>query len=257
VVLEEEPGRLSGNALATRLSFFLWNSEPDAELRAAAARGDLHRPEGLRAQAERLLNDPKAQRFVTAFLNYWIDLRKIEDTTPSNALYNDYYLDDMLTEAAVAESQLFFDELLRRDLPARNIVASDFTFLNENLALHYGITGVKGVAMRRVTLPPDSPRGGFMTQASVLKITANGLPRAPRKMDHGARARLRCARPAGRGPRGRAGHPWRGHDSAATRSAQCGRKLRRLSPEDRPAGLRPRELRCHGGVARPLPRPLG
>ena len=179
VVLEEEPGRLSGNALATRLSFFLWNSEPDAELRAAAARGDLHRPEGLRAQAERLLNDPKAQRFVTAFLNYWIDLRKIEDTTPSNALYNDYYLDDMLTEAAVAESQLFFDELLRRDLPARNIVASDFTFLNEHLALHYGITGVKGVAMRRVTLPPDSPRGGFMTQASVLKITANGTTTSP------------------------------------------------------------------------------
>jgi hypothetical protein len=179
VVLEEKPGRLDDYALASRLSFFLWNSEPDLALRTLAARGELRQPAVLRAQAERLLNDPKAQRFVQAFLNYWLDVRKMEETTPSNALYNDYYLDDMLTEAALAETQLFFDELLRRDLPARNIVDSDFTFANEHLAGHYGLKGVKGVAMRRISLPADSPRGGFMTHASVLKVTANGTTTSP------------------------------------------------------------------------------
>ncbi len=179
VFLDEQPGRLDDHALATRLALFLWNSVPDAPLRARAARGELGRPDVLRAETERLLADPKAQRLGQAFLDYWIDLRKLEDSTPSTTLYNDYYLDDALTEAAHAESQLYFEELLRRDLPARHVVHSDFTFLNERLALHYGIAGVQGSAMRRVTLPPGSPRGGFMTQASVLKVTANGTTTSP------------------------------------------------------------------------------
>jgi hypothetical protein len=177
--LNEKPGRLDDYALATRLSLFLWNSIPDDELRARAARGELSRPAILRAETERMLADPKSSRFIDAFLDYWIDLRKIEDSTPSAALYNDYYLDDALTEAAVAESELFFEEMLRRDLPVRNVVDSSFTFLNERLAAHYGVAGVQGVAMRRVDLPPDSPRGGFMTQTSVLKITANGTTTSP------------------------------------------------------------------------------
>ncbi len=177
--LNEKPGRLDDYSLATRLSLFLWNSLPDDELRARAAKGELSRPAVLRAETERMLDDPKAHRFIDAFLDYWIDLRKIEDSTPSASLYNDYYLDDALTEAAIAEPQLFFEEMLRHDLPARNVVDSRFTFLNERLAAHYGVPGVKGVAMRRVDLPPDSPRGGFMTQASVLKVTANGTTTSP------------------------------------------------------------------------------
>ena len=179
VFLDEKPGPLDDAALATRLALFLWNSLPDETLRARAARGELHDAAALRTETERMLADPKARRFGQGFLDYWLDLRKIEDSTPSTTLYNDYYLDDALTEAAEAESRLYFDELLRRDLPARTIVDSDFTFLNERLALHYGIPGVQGIAMRRVTLPPDSPRGGFMTQASVLKITANGTTTSP------------------------------------------------------------------------------
>ncbi len=179
VFLDEKPGPLDQNALATRLALFLWNSVPDEKLRARVARGELARPEVLRAETERMLADAKADRFGQGFLDYWLDLRKIEDSTPSTTLYNDYYLDDALTEATVAESQLFFTELLGRDLPARNLVDSDFTFLNERLALHYGIGGVKGIAMRRVALPPGSPRGGFMTQASVLKVTANGTTTSP------------------------------------------------------------------------------
>ncbi|WP_414660822.1 DUF1592 domain-containing protein [Horticoccus sp. 23ND18S-11] len=179
VFLDEKPGRLDDFALATRLSLFLWNSEPDARLRTLAASGELHRPDVLRAETERLLADPKARRFVDAFLDYWIDLRKIEDTTPSTTLYNDYYLDDALTEAALAETQMFFAALLRENLPARNLVQSDFTFLNGRLASHYDIPGVSGAAMRRVALPAGSPRGGLMTQASILKVTANGTTTSP------------------------------------------------------------------------------
>jgi len=179
VFLDEKPGRLDDDALATRLALFLWNSVPDAALRARAAKGELHQPEVLRAETGRMLGDPKSRRFIEAFLDYWIDLRKMEDSTPSTTLYNDYYLDDWLTEAALAETQLYFTEMLQHDLPVRCVVDSDFTYVNERLAAHYGIPGVKGIAMRRVTLPPGSPRGGLMTQASVLKVTANGTTTSP------------------------------------------------------------------------------
>jgi len=179
VFLDEKPGRLDAYALATRLSLFLWNSPPDEALRARADRGELSQPAVLRAETERLLDDPKSRRFRKAFLDYWIDLRKVKDSTPSTTLYNDYYLDDALTEAAVAETQLTFEEMVRADRPVRGIVDADYTYLNERLAAHYGISEVKGAAMRRVSLPADSPRGGFMTQASVLKITANGTTTSP------------------------------------------------------------------------------
>jgi hypothetical protein len=179
IYLREKPGRLDDYALATRLSLFLWNSLPDRELRARAAKGELRNPAVLRAETDRMLADAKSQRFIDAFLDYWIDLRKIEDSTPSASLYNDYYLDDALEEAAVSESQLYFAEMLRKNLPVRCVVDSNFTFLNERLAVHYGVPGVKGVTMRRVDLPADSPRGGFMTQASVLKVTANGTTTSP------------------------------------------------------------------------------
>jgi hypothetical protein len=179
VFLQEVPGPLDDHALATRLALFLWNSEPDVALRQRATKGELHRPEVLKAETERMLSDPKSGRFVSAFLDYWLEIRKIEDTTPSTTLYNDYYLDDSLTEAALAETRMFFTELVQKDLPARNVVNSDFTYLNDRLAIHYGIPDVTGVAMRRVSLPKDSVRGGFMTQASVLKVTANGTTTSP------------------------------------------------------------------------------
>ncbi len=179
VCLEEQPGPLDDHAVAVRLAFFLWNSAPDETLRAVAARGELRRPEVLQAQTERLLSDPKARQFVDAFLDYWLDLRKIQATSPDSALYNDYYLDDALIEAAQEETQLFFAELLRGDLPARNLIASDFAFVNERLAEHYGLPAVPGIGLRRVAVPADSPRGGLLTQASVLKVTANGTTTSP------------------------------------------------------------------------------
>jgi len=179
VFVDEKPGKLDDYALATRLALFLWNSEPDQTLRNLAAKGELSRPGVLKTQTSRMLADPKSERFVHAFLDYWLELRKIEDTTPSTSLYNDYYLDEALNEASVEESRHFFSELLHKNLPARNIVDSDFTFLNERLATHYKITGVDGIKMRRVALAEDSIRGGFMTQASVLKVTANGTTTSP------------------------------------------------------------------------------
>ena len=179
VFLNEAPGRLDDHALATRLALFLGNSEPDAALRARADRGELRDPAVLRAETERLLNDPKSRRFVDAFLDYWVDLRKLDDTTPSTTLYNDYYLDDALVEAAKLETQLFLADLIATNEPARAIVRADHTYLNARLAQHYGIAGVEGSAMRRVALPADSVRGGLLTQASVLKVTANGTTTSP------------------------------------------------------------------------------
>jgi hypothetical protein len=179
VTLEEQPGPLEDHALAARLSYFLWNSEPDAALRSLADLRVLHDPKELSRQADRMLADPRAQRFVEAFLDYWLDLRKTDVTSPDEALYPDYYLDDLLTESAVDETRAFFTELVRGNLPGRELVASDFIMANERLAALYGLPGVQGSAIRRVSLPKDSVRGGLLTQASVLKVTANGTTTSP------------------------------------------------------------------------------
>ena len=177
----QKPGPLGDGALAERLSYFLWNSAPDAELRKLAEAGTLHRPEVLRAQTDRLLDDPRSQRFVEAFLGHWLDLRVIATVAPDTELYPDYQLDDLLVESMADETQLFFAELLKGDLGVANLVSSRFAMLNERLATHYGIPGVDGVGIRRVDLPADSVRGGLLTQASVLKVTANGTATSPVK----------------------------------------------------------------------------
>lgn len=179
ICVEEKPGKLDDFALANRLSLFLWNTAPDATLRDLAARGELRKPGVVAQQVDRLLADGRSRQFVDAFLDYWLDLRKIEATSPDSTLYPDYYLDDLLTESAKDETQLFFAEMVKSDLPARNVVTSDFAMLNERLADHYGIKGVQGVALRKVPIPAGSPRGGILTQASVLKVTANGTTTSP------------------------------------------------------------------------------
>lgn len=179
VTLEERPGKLDDYALASRLSYFLWNTEPDALLRSLADRKELHKPEVLLAQTDRLLADPRSRQFVEAFLDYWLDLRKTDNTSPDADLYPDYYLDDLLVESSIQETRDFFSELIAKDLPARNLVHSDFAMLNARLAELYELKGVEGSAIRRVALPKDSVRGGLMTQASVLKVTANGTTTSP------------------------------------------------------------------------------
>jgi hypothetical protein len=174
---KDENGRLDDHALASRLSYFLWSSMPDEELFRLAADQKLHQPEVLRQQVERLLKDPKAAAFTREFTGQWLSLRAIDATMPDRTLYPEY--DDSLKTAMLKETNLFFNELLTRDLPLTNFVASDFTFLNERLAKHYGIPGVEGMDMQRVNLPAGSHRGGVMTMGSVLKVTANGTTTSP------------------------------------------------------------------------------
>jgi mono/diheme cytochrome c family protein len=177
--LQEKSGRLDDHALAARLAYFLWNSPPDAQLRSLAAAGTLHEPKTLRAQTERLLADPRSSRFVDTFTDYWLDLRKAGANDPDSLLYPDYYLDDHLVESARDESHATFAEMIRANLPARNIVDADFVFVNERLAALYQLPPVSGGKLRKVSLPKDSVRGGFMTQAAVLKVTANGTTTSP------------------------------------------------------------------------------
>jgi hypothetical protein len=179
VFFDDSPGKLSDRALAARLAYFLWNTRPDEQLMQLAAQGVLHQPEVLRQQTERLLDDPRSARFVNAFLDYWLDLRWIEQTSPDVELYPEYDLDDLLVESAVDETRLFFTDLLTRNLGVSRLIDSDYTFLNNRLAVHYGIPGVEGIEMRRVPLPADRVRGGILTQASVLKVTANGTTTSP------------------------------------------------------------------------------
>ncbi len=177
--LQNPPGPLDGWGMAERLSFFLWNSIPDDELTALAGDGRLHEPEVLRKQVERMLNDPRSERFIIDFTNQWLDLDEIDATTPDRRLYPEF--GQNLRDAMLAEPQAYFRELVDRDLPAAGIVDSSFAMLNQRLADHYGIPDVHGSAIRRVNLPDSSHRGGFITQAGVLKVTANGTPTSPVK----------------------------------------------------------------------------
>ena len=177
LMLDEQPGKLDGHALAARLSYFLWSSAPDAELLAAGAKGDLSKPTVLRAQVERLLKHPKAHAFTEDFTGQWLALRNIEFTTPDARLYPEF--DELLQVSMLQETHAFFDELLTQDLSVLNFVESDFAMLNERLAKHYGIPGVSGLEVRRVALKPEWHRGGVMAQASVLKVSANGTTTSP------------------------------------------------------------------------------
>lgn len=174
--LDTAPGPLDNAALGSRLSFFLWNGPPD---QALIHENNLAEPSTLHQHTERLLNDSRSDRFVTAFLDYWLDLRDINANAPDAELYPEYYLDDLLTESSVLETRLFFRELVEKNLPARNLVDSDFSFINERLAHHYGLPSFEGVKPRRVKLPDNSHRGGLITQASVLRVTANGTTTSP------------------------------------------------------------------------------
>jgi hypothetical protein len=174
--LENQAGDLDDRELAVRLSYFLWNGPPDAEL---LKQKKLSRNPALEKQVERLLRDDRSNRFLYSFLDYWLDLKEINATTPDAELYPDYYLDDMLTESSIRETRLFFRELLDNDLPVRNLIDSDFSFINERLADHYGLPHFEGVEPRRFALPADSLRGGLLTQASVMRVTANGTTTSP------------------------------------------------------------------------------
>jgi hypothetical protein len=175
--LREPSGPLDDHALASRLSYFLWSTMPDEALLALARSGELRKPDVMHAQVERMLKDPRAKAFTENFTGQWLNLRDIGNNTPDKVLYPEF--EEMLQWSAARETQLFFEELLKQDLSVKNFIDSDFAMINGRLAKHYGIPDVHGVGFRKVALKPEYHRGGLLTQASVLKVTANGTTTSP------------------------------------------------------------------------------
>ncbi len=169
--------RISDLELASRLSFFLWSSIPDDELLAAAIAGKLSRPEELEKQARRMIADRRSFNLATNFAGQWLRLRNLEAVNPNARLFPDF--DDNLRQAFRQETELFFDHVLREDRSVLELIKADYTFLNERLARHYGIPDVYGSRFRRVTLGPDSKRGGLLRQGSVLAVTSFATRTSP------------------------------------------------------------------------------
>jgi hypothetical protein len=183
--VEQEPvGLASGKAyeisdieLASRLSFFIWNSIPDEELLELGERGELGKPEMLAKQTRRMLADPRAESLVSNFGGQWLQLRNLDSITPDGRLFPDF--DDNLRQAMRRETEVLFGEILRDDRSVLELLKTDHTWLNERLAKHYGIPHIYGTHFRRVTLSPGSERGGILRHASLLTETSYATRTSP------------------------------------------------------------------------------
>jgi mono/diheme cytochrome c family protein len=160
--------RISDQDLASRLSFFLWDTVPDADLIKAASVGTLRTPAGFEKQVRRMLADPRAQALATRFAGQWLRLQDLEKIHPDYLIYPQY--DDTLAQAMQRETELFFDSIVREDRPALDLLTADYSFVNERLAKHYGIANVTGSQFRRVPLPEY--RRGLLGQGSILTLTS-------------------------------------------------------------------------------------
>jgi hypothetical protein len=161
--------RISDLELASRLSFFLWSSIPDDELIDAAVRGTLRRPGAIERQVKRMLADDRSRAFVQNFAGQWLFLRNLPTVTPDPRLFPNF--DEGLRESLRKETELFFESILRENRSVLDFLTADYTFLNERLALHYGVPHIKGTHFRRVVLT-DTERGGILGQGSILTVTA-------------------------------------------------------------------------------------
>ena len=168
--------RLSQFALAERLSYFLWSSMPDDQLIDAARKGQLSDSSQLNQQVNRMLADPKSNRFVSHFVRRWLDLDNIGEMPPSGD-FKVYYRDN-LGVAMRRETESFFRHVLMQNLKPGEFLSADYSFLNRELALHYGIKGVEGSEMQRVSLR-GTRRGGLLGQALFLTASANGVDTSP------------------------------------------------------------------------------
>jgi hypothetical protein len=163
--------------LATRLSYFLWSSLTDEELRTLAQQDQLHRPEVLRAQLARMLGDRKISRFTESFPRQWLQLHRVGAFPPDAGLYPDY--DRWLERSMVLETTGYFSEVFFKNLSLREFLVSDWTILNSRLAMHYGLPRPAATDLQRVSLNPESHRGGLLTQASILSLTSDGTRHRP------------------------------------------------------------------------------
>jgi hypothetical protein len=163
--------------LAARLSYFLWSSLPDDELRTAAEQNTLHRPEVLRTQLARMLADRKSRRFTESFPRQWLQLHRVGAFPPDAGLYPDY--DRWLERSMVLETTGYFHEVFSKNLSLREFLVSDWTMMNSRLAMHYGLPRPATSDLQRVVLDPASHRGGLLTHASILSLTSDGTRHRP------------------------------------------------------------------------------
>jgi hypothetical protein len=169
-------------AIASRLSHFLTNTRPDDTLLELARTSQLSDSGILKHETDRLIAGADFERFIKNFTDYWLSLRHVRRDDPDVRLYPEYRFDDYLVESMEMETRAFVTSMFRDNLPAGVLVDADFAFVNDRLARHYALpeaAGIHGSAVRRVTLPVDSPYGGLLTQAAILKVTANGTSTSP------------------------------------------------------------------------------
>ena len=180
--VEEEPAavaagavyRISDTELASRLSFFLWSSIPDEQLLDLAAKGRLREPATLQQQVRRMIADPKADAFVTNFAGQWLYLRELANIQTEAAGF-----DDNLRRSFRRETEMLFESIVRQDRPLVELLDADYTFVDERLARHYGIPGVRGSHFRRVALDASSPRRGLLGHGSMLTVTSIATRTSP------------------------------------------------------------------------------
>ena len=172
-----EARSLTDYEVASRLSYFLWSSMPDDELLGLAERGELLKNGNVEKQAARMMQDWKVWAFRDFFAGQWLQIHNIYDVAIDPEVFPKW--DDSLKVAMEQETRLFFEAVMKENRPVTELIDANFTFLNEKLARFYGIDGVKGDEFRRVTLPPESPRGGVLTQGSVLLATSTPTRTSP------------------------------------------------------------------------------
>jgi hypothetical protein len=166
----EPASHLDDFQFASRLSYFLWSSLPDDSLFQLAAEHRLRDPDVLRAQIHRMLLDPKSRALAENFGGQWLQIRNLDSLQPDPAKFPEFT--NELRRDMQQETQLFFQSIMRDDRPIADFLSANYTFLNQRLAAFYGIAKVEGPQFRRVDLPPDSHRGGILTQASVLTVSS-------------------------------------------------------------------------------------
>jgi hypothetical protein len=167
---------VTDHELAARLSYFLWASMPDDELRRVADRGELHDRRVLDAQVRRMLRDPKAQALAQQFGGQWLQFRALESVMRDRERYPDF--EEYLRLSMRRETELFIEHIIREDRSILDFIEGQYTFMNERLARHYGLSGVSGPEFRRVDLAP-LPRGGVITHASVLTVSSYATRTSP------------------------------------------------------------------------------
>ncbi len=175
----EKRESLTDYELATRLSYFLWSSMPDERLFELAAGGKLRKPDVLAAEVQRMTADPRSQRFVEHFSDQWFKLSAMERVAVNPEYHPNF--DERLKGDMRMETQLLFATILKEDLSCLRLLDADFTFVNQRLANHYGLSGPRGLAFERVSLSPEDRRGGVLTHGSFLLANSNGEDSHPIK----------------------------------------------------------------------------